>query len=204
MDNMTPLTCRGVGDDAVVPALTHPLPAAAAWQSEQLRAGAPLSRPLQILAAQGHAGHPPPRQWHSWAQDASCHPAHSPAGFHLTTTEGGGGRYAGECHTYYILLVPICGKLALRSHCRPREASQGRRGPQASPSCRAHSLQHPQPVIAEIYEKGRHKGSTQYPTINQHHLRPSSNQHSARPINQRLWDMEDMEVFPSESSDQQD
>ncbi|KAF3851716.1 hypothetical protein F7725_013488 [Dissostichus mawsoni] len=42
-------------------------------------------------------------------------------------------------------------------------------------------------VIAEIYEKGRHKGSTQYPTINQHHLRPSSNQHSARPINQRLW-----------------
>ncbi|KAI4826867.1 hypothetical protein KUCAC02_030297, partial [Chaenocephalus aceratus] len=41
-------------------------------------------------------------------------------------------------------------------------------------------------VIAEIYEKGRHKGSTQYPTINQHHLRPSSNQHSARPVNQRL------------------
>ncbi|XP_071062854.1 uncharacterized protein [Pseudochaenichthys georgianus] len=38
--------------------------------------------------------------------------------------------------------------------------------------------------LLKFMKKG---GTKEAPTINQHHLRPSSNQHSARPVNQRLW-----------------
>lgn len=54
------VTCWWVGGDAVVLAVTHPLPAAAPRRSHQLRIGALLSGFLQIVTAEGHAGQPSP------------------------------------------------------------------------------------------------------------------------------------------------
>lgn len=52
------ITSLWIWGNTVVEALTHPLLAATPWESYQLRVGALISGPLQIITAQRYTGHP--------------------------------------------------------------------------------------------------------------------------------------------------